>query len=88
MAKITNIIILTFQGWCWNMWNRGTTHDAVHTARQTCLQEMIIPLVSRCHETKKSDSVYDFKNSIKTVQTHFKFMLHIDAQSTLQFCGS
>ena len=63
------------------MWNRGTT--AVYTARQTCLQEMIIPLVSRCHETKKSDCVYVCKNSIKTVQTHFKFTLHVDAQSSL-----
>ena len=65
------------------MWNRGTTHYAVYTARQTCLQEMIIPLVSRCHETKKSDCVYICKNSIKTVQTHFKFTLHVDAQSSL-----
>ena len=51
------------------------------------LQEMIIPSESRCHETKKSDLVHDGKNSIKTVQTHFKFTLFIDAQSTFNFVG-
>ena len=51
------------------------------------LQEMIIPSVSRCHETKKSDLVHDGKNSIGTVQTYFKFTLYIDAQSTFDFVG-
>ena len=85
MCRNTNMGLLSFQSSCWNLWNWGTALDAVQTTRQTRLQQMIILLDSRCHAVTKpkSDCVYDCKKSVKTVQKHFKFTPHIDAQSTL-----
>ena len=78
-AKNFNVGLLSFQGWCWNLWNWGTNHEAVQTTGQTRLQEMLISLVSRCHAVTKpkSDGVYDCKNSMKTVQTKRLLYRHI-----------
>ena len=42
------IFVVVFRlGWCWYMWHRWTTHDAIHTTGQTCLQEMITSSASQ-----------------------------------------